>query len=530
MSARQLLVLCVIAETLTRVRPLMLRPHTAAVQQQQQQRRRWRPSQPTPLRASAATLLDGGATAAPTSERSVQADLMNDVRNVAIPSFVAYIVEPLLSLVDAFFVGRFSVAGGTLGLAGMGINGAVFNVIAAATSPLSTGTTAVISKLRGEDEEQHGEHAVSPRMNARFLNALALSATVGTLISAAILLAGRPFLRAAFDIRDPAFLATSSSYLLVRGLSLPSVLINLVVFGFSIAVSDVLAPVLSIAAAFVVNVVGDWLMCAVLGTGLVGAAVATTLSSYAGSLLALRYLFRKYPLQVPRRGGGVAWGQLFDRTGFQAFAAACGPMVVGQLANTLTYSTGARITGIASAGAVHQIAAHQLVMGSWWFLSFFSSPVFLLSTALLPMDLAARRTDRIRLFLRFLAKCAWAVAAFTTAINAALLLGAPTLFTKDVAVSALLPTVVWQSCSSLCLICLATVLDGLFLGAGRLGDYVAASVASTAAAWGYYALVAIPRAQGLIGTWNGLLLFSVVRSAYYASKLRGLTRDVTTTT
>ena len=345
-----------------------------------------------------ATLGTGTVLDAPTitDELVVQRDLMKDVKNVAIPSFIAYIVEPLLSLVDAYFVGRFSISG-TLGLAGMGVNGAVFNVIAAATSPLSTGTTAVIAKLRGEDEEKQPATAaaaaaggddgviVTPRMNARFLNALALSASVGVLFSAMISLFGRPFLKSAFDIRDPGFLATASSYLFIRGLSLPSVLINLVIFGFSIAVSDVAAPVLSITAACLVNVFGDWLMCARCGAGLVGAAGATTLSSYAGSLLALRYLFEKYRLRMPRKHNGhVAWGQLFDPTGFQLFVAACGPMVLGQLFNTLTYSTGARITSFASTSAISEIAAHQVIMGLWWFLSFFSSPVFLLSTALLP--------------------------------------------------------------------------------------------------------------------------------------------------
>ena len=128
--------------------------------------------------------------------------------------------------------------------------------------------------------------------------------------------------------------------------------------------------------------------------------------------------------------------------------------------------------------------------------------------------------------MTFLAKCGWAVAALTTVANAACLLGAPGLFTTDVAVSSLLPTVAWQSCGSLFFICLATVMDGLFVGAGRLGDYVTASVSSTAAAWLYYAAVSIPRRQGLVGTWNGLFIFSAVRFAYYACRLPGVVRDV----
>ena len=42
----------------------------------------------------------------------------------------------------------------TVGLAGMSINGALFNIIAAATAPLGTGTTAVISRVRGLQEQK----------------------------------------------------------------------------------------------------------------------------------------------------------------------------------------------------------------------------------------------------------------------------------------------------------------------------------------------------------------------------------------
>ena len=36
----------------------------------------------------------------------------------------------------------------------MSVNSALFNIIAAATAPLGTGTTAVISKMRGLEEQE----------------------------------------------------------------------------------------------------------------------------------------------------------------------------------------------------------------------------------------------------------------------------------------------------------------------------------------------------------------------------------------
>ena len=325
----------------------------------------------------------------------------------------------------------------TLGLAGMGINTALFNIIAAATAPLATGTAAVISKLRGEEELLWKNiTATDSTVGSVFMNGIAMAASIGALLSATILLGGRTFLRRAFELQPGSdFLSVTASYFHIRCLSLPSVLVNLVLFGFSIAVQDVLAPVLSIVTAFWVNVLGDFLLCGVLGYGLAGAAVATTVSSYLGSLLALRYLVMKFNLRLPRTiQGGVSWSQLFDRRRLKLFFSASAPLVVGSMANTLTYSSGARITSFTAAAgasvAMQEIAAHQVVMGLWWFLSWFASPLFLTGQAILPKDISASKQGRAKKLIRLLAKLAVMVALITTAANLSLLLGAPSLFTQ----------------------------------------------------------------------------------------------------
>ena len=325
----------------------------------------------------------------------------------------------------------------TLGLAGMGINTALFNIIAAATAPLATGTAAVISKLRGE-EELLGRNITAPDSTVGnvFMNGIALAASIGALLSATILLGGRTFLRRAFALQPGSdFLSVTVSYFHIRCLSLPSVLVNLVLFGFSIAVQDVLAPVLSIVTAFWVNVLGDFLLCGVLGYGLAGAAIATTVSSYLGSLLALRYLIMKFKLRVPRTvKGRISWSQLFDRKRLKLFFSASAPLVIGSMANTLTYSSGARITSFTAAAgasvAMQEIAAHQVVMGLWWFLSWFASPLFLTGQAILPKDISASKQGRAKKLIRLLAKLAMIVSAVTTAANLSLLLGAPAMFTQ----------------------------------------------------------------------------------------------------
>lgn len=75
----------------------------------------------------------------------------------------------------------------------------------------------------------------------------------------------------------------------------------------------------------------------------------------------------------------------------KAFFSASTSLLAGSLINTLIYSSGSRIVSFAKPlGALGagveaavlptlHIAAHQIAMQTWWFLSFFSSPLSLVA-------------------------------------------------------------------------------------------------------------------------------------------------------
>ena len=427
-----------------------------------------------------------------------------------------------------------------MGLAGMSINSALFNIIAAATAPLGTGTTAVISRIRGQEEKQRAK-MLDSRMNSSsvmpqeseidvgqaFLNGIILAFTGGTILSSLSFLFGKSLVSKVFQVKDGLLKATVT-YLHIRGLSLPSVLLNYIVFGFSIAMQDSVAPVLSIVTAFLVNVIGDFILCGKMGYGLSGAAIATTLSSYLGSAVALNHLFKQYRIKIPRntekdeksmqgvRSGSVAWGKLFNRRSIAMFFTASGPLLIGALVNTMTYSAGARIASFTMDPKLSTIdvAAHQIVMQSWWFLSYFSSPFSLVAQAVIPKDIAKKDTKRVKAMATLLLRLTCIVGLFVSALNLLLISRFPGTFTKNVDIQKIVQTVLMPSTISLFIICMSTVSDGIFIGSGAIQDFLTASVLSTTAAWSYYAF-SIKQKIGLAGAWNGLLIFSIVRMAYY---------------
>ena len=448
----------------------------------------------------------------------------------------------------------------TVGLAGMSINGALFNIIAAATAPLGTGTTAVISRIRGQQEQKANASNVNANgkkgtisnrdINEKkefsvgeiFLSGIFLAAAGGTFLSSLCHLFGRDFVAQVFQIKDSLLVATSD-YLKIRSLSLPSVLLNYIVFGFSIAMQDSIAPVLSIVTAFIFNVLGDYVLVGRMGYSLTGAAIATALSSYLGSFVALRHIFKTYNIRLPRvlqtdndqkynniaaingsekkkgKSGSIMWERIFNKQGLEMFFTASGPLLAGAMVNTMTYSAGARIASFTQDPMLStvQVAAHQIVMQSWWFLSYFSSPFSLVAQAVIPKDLVKGNTKRVKRMASLLLKLTAAAGVLVTAVNVLLILQFPGTFTKNIEIQSIARSVLLPSSISLFIICMSTVSDGIFIGCNAINDYLAASVLSTTAAWLYYAY-SINKKLGLIGAWNGLLIFSIVRMAYYCTK------------
>jgi Na+-driven multidrug efflux pump len=206
---------------------------------------------------------------------------------------------------------------------------------------------------------------------------------------------------------------------------------------------------------------------------------------------------------------------------------------------TVTYSMGARIASLAggisnynafvtsgligetmstAAASTVDIAAHQIAMQTWWLLSYFSFPLAMVGQALLPRDIAAGRSKRAKEVIILLMKMSAVVGALSTCVSLFQPTCMPGAFTDNVVVQRAVRFVLPQVALSQFLICIATVLDGIFIGSGRLGDYVNAGVVSTASAWLYF-LFSMRFKYGLVGAWNGLLLFSSVRLAYWLSRL-----------
>lgn len=230
--------------------------------------------------------------------------IFKDMYSVAIPALAACIVEPLLTIVDSFCIGKFmNTIDATHGLAGMSVNGAIFNILAAATYPLCTATTQMVSDAMGKLDNNYNSRdadtlnrANKQEMRSIFTNGILLAAIGGTIVTFIIQILSKTIMNLCFPDLEHAVVEQALGYLQVRSLAIPAVLINDVVVGFSLGCQNGFAPMLSISLTCIGNIIGDLILVGWFRLGLRGAAIATMISSYFGSIAALMYIAREYDL------------------------------------------------------------------------------------------------------------------------------------------------------------------------------------------------------------------------------------------
>jgi MATE family multidrug resistance protein len=485
--------------------------------------------------------------------------IIKEMLAVGVPSIAACIVEPLLTVIDSIFVARFSITStkSITDLAAMSINGAIFNILAAATAPLCTGTTALVSISQGKDQikndqnKTNSSNQVNPITYKIFDNGLILSLSLGILLNILSSFCGKNIVSALSVNPQIEMQKSASQYFKIRMLSFPFTLSNYVIIGFSLGTQNVIAPMVSILTSFFANVIGDYIFIKIMKLGLTGAAIATSLSTVFASSLAILLIYKDrftnasnsivkmniVPAQSPLKKTLRFIQHYFDINIMKNLFSTSSLLLVGSLLNTLTYSSGASISSFVNQVVNSRVsitgsdlktmhaAAHQVTMQLWWFLSFFSTPLSLIAQALLPRDIMSKNQQRIDTLVKTLLQSTLFIAVLMTSLIIVIPTILPSLFTNSMEIQSLVKSVMWQVAVSQFIICVTTALDGLFIGAKLLKNYVTASFLSTTCAWLYYAY-SINHKIGLEGTWNGLLIFSVVRLAFYLTQWNNFIRKI----
>jgi putative MATE family efflux protein len=413
---------------------------------------------------------------------------------LTLPALGVLAAEPLYVLIDTAVAGHL----GTAQLGGLALGGAVLSLLPAVANFLAYGTTSRAARLYGAGRRAD---AVAEGIQASWL-AVGLGLVVLVLVE---VFAG-PLTGLLAGHGSPAVHAAAQRWLRIAVLGAPCILLTLAGNGWMRGVQITRRPLVYVLGANGLSAVLCPLLVYPAGMGLTGSAVANVAAqSVSAGFFVRGLLAERTRLGLPLRPRpDVLAGQL---------------VLARDLVVRVVALQGAFLSAAAVASRLgpHQLAAHQIALQLWIFLSLVLDAYAIAAQSLVGAAIGAGDGAEAR-------RCAWTVAGYgagTGAVVALALLAGwtaiPRLFSGDPAVLSQ-AHVVWPWFAAMQPAAgVVFALDGVLIGAGDIRFL--RTITILAAACGFLPMVWLTYALrhevgwGLAGVWCGLTLFIGIRLA-----------------
>jgi putative MATE family efflux protein len=411
-----------------------------------------------------------------------------EILRIGLPALGALAADPLVSLIDTAFVGRL----GATALASVAIASSIFLAVFAIFNFLEYAVTPLVAQSIGAgDRDEAGRFTVA---------ALAISSVAGVFAGFALIVFAEPLLKvfgANSDVLDGAM-----TYLRIRALGVPALLVILVGHGAFRGYQDTRTPLVVTLGLNVVNLVLDPILIFGLGWGIAGAAWATVVAQWFGAVWFV-ILFS----WTRRTELGIGFGRPQRRTFGSLFGA--GKAMILRNASLLAALTAA--TMVAARIGTAAVAAHQIAIQLWIFLALVIDALAIAGQAIVGKEIGAGNPAVAReVSNRLLALGLM----FGIVLAAAIGVISPWLaswFTPDRAVvlafASILPIlIVMQPVNGL-----VFVWDGIAIGAAAFGFLAGSTLAAGVVSIGLLVAV-IPLGWGLTGVWAAIVVLMLVRA------------------
>jgi putative MATE family efflux protein len=325
------------------------------------------------------------------------------ILDLAVPAAAALLIDPLMTLADTAFVGRFSGESPDP-LAGMGSAAALLRFSFYIFNFLCTATTPLISARRAAGDEK-GAIEIGGQ-------ALSFAFVLGATVTVTLLTFKQPLLRImGTSITGEDANHYALAFLSVRALAAPAVLLMEASTGIMRGYLDTKTPIFVLFGANIVNLVLDVLLIVFAGLGPMGAAIATTSAEWITAILYLAVLAGRLPSaggelgrnRTTESGETVSVVPLLELPTFDQVK----PLVVASssvLLRTLVLQVSlSAATAMAARGgsgltesAAASVAAHQIGIQLWLICSFFCDSLAAASQGLVADALGRKDTNAVR--------------------------------------------------------------------------------------------------------------------------------------
>lgn len=422
--------------------------------------------------------------------------LDKEILRLALPALGALAADPLVSMVDTVFVGRL----GVLPLAALGVNTSIFALSFVVFNFLAYGTTPLVSRAAGRgDLRAAGGYAVQ---------ALLLAILVGMLATVTLEILAVPIVT--LMGAGPELGPSAVSYLRIRALAGPAVLLITAGHGAFRGYGDTRTPLIVTLGLNIVNVVLDPLFIFGFGWGLEGAALATLIAQWIGALWFLELLLRRRRIAL---GIEARWPRLVELIPFLRIGGELALRTVA-LIGTMTLAT-----AIATRVGTVQVAAHHVGIQVWLLLAMAVDALAVAAQVLVARHRGSGEAGVARRVANRLLMWGLVSGITLAVLFAALSPILPRLFTDEVSVLREIRGIYPFIVAMQPLNALVFVWDGVLLGAEDF-RFVAVQMMVSSACAAIVLLLVLPAGWGLVGVWWGIVTLMVVRLITVAARYR----------
>ncbi|MDO5292374.1 MAG: MATE family efflux transporter [bacterium] len=209
-----------------------------------------------------------------------QGHILRSLMTFAFPVLLALFLQAMYGAVDLFVVGKFA---GTNEQSGVASGSQLFNMVTMIITGLTMGVTVFVGEAIGAGDKKKAGQGIG--------SGICIFAIVACVITLFLVTCSTP-LTSMFHAPQEAFSQTSS-YLRICGIGTVFIVFYNVIGAVFRGIGDSKTPLITVAIACVINIVGDLLLIGVFGLGAAGAAIATVCAQAISVLISLGFILKK---------------------------------------------------------------------------------------------------------------------------------------------------------------------------------------------------------------------------------------------
>ncbi|KGN61844.1 protein DETOXIFICATION 46, chloroplastic [Cucumis sativus] len=418
--------------------------------------------------------------------------LVNQMKEIVTftgPAIGLWICGPMMSLIDTAVIGQ----GSAVELAALGPATVLCDYTSYVFMFLSIATSNMVATALAKQDKNEVQHHISVLLFVGLMS--------GLLMLLVTKLLGSLALTAFVGTKNPGIIPAANTYMQIRGLAWPAILVGWVAQSASLGMKDSWGPLKALAVASIVNGMGDVILCMVLGYGIAGAAWATMASQVIAAYMMIEQLNKKgysgYSLSIP------------SPSEFLSILGLAAPVFITLMSKIVFYTL---LIYHATSIGTFTMAAHQVMSQTFYMCSVLGEPLSQTAQSFMPGFIHGvnRSLDKARMLLKSLLIIGGIFGLVLGTIGTLVPWLFPNLFTPEVKIIQEMHKVLIPYFLALLIMPATLCLEGTLL-AGRDLKFISLSMCGCLSFGALLLLFVNSRGYGLAGCWCALVGFQWAR-------------------